>query len=138
MTRFLTFILLFFLTFNSVSAIETAIKVTPKQVYSTCKPYPKEGDYIEFLTVEDKSGIKKGTLVQGLLTERIENDFEGKVGSFYIEQFKVNGKNLNGIIYQKGNPHALFLDNILSSMWVRGGEAFLIPNKHIFTLYLKD
>jgi len=121
-----------------VYSAETAIKVTPKKEYSTCKPYPKEGDYIEFVTIEENSKIPKGSIVEGLLTERIENDFEGKVGSFYIEQFKINGKKLNGIIYQKGNPHALFLDNVLSSMWVRGGEAFLKPNKQIFTLYLEE
>lgn len=138
MHNFLKLILVCILITMPVLAVETAIKVTPKQKYSTSKQYPKEGDYIEFVTVEETAEIQKETLVKGLLTKRIENDFEGKVGSFYIEQFKLNDKNLNGIIYQKGNPHALFLENVFNSMWVRGGEAFLKPNKHVFTLYLKE
>lgn len=138
MNKSVLLIIAFFLVTMPVFAVETAIKVTPKQNYSTCQSYPKEGDYIEFITIEDTAGIPKGTVVKGLLTERVENDFEGKVGSFYIEQFKMNGKNLNGIIYQKGNPHALFLEHVLSLMIIRGGEAFLRPNKDIFTLYIKD
>ena len=131
-------ILILSLIIMPVYAVETAVKVTPKQKYSTSKPYPKEGDYLEFVTVEENIKIPKGTLVKGLLSNRVENDFEGKVGSFYIEQFKVNGKSLNGIIYQKGNPHSLFLEHVFSSVWIRGGEAFLRPNKDIFTLYIKD
>ena len=138
MNKFVLLIITFFLITIPVSAVETAIKVTPKQFYSTCNSFPKEGDYIEFVTIEEKVGIPKGTVVKGLLTERVENDFEGKIGSFYIEQFKINNKNLNGIIYQKGNPHLFFLEHIFNSMWTRGGEAFLRPNKDIFTLYIKD
>ena len=138
MIRLTVLILLLLILIMPVSAVETAVKITPKQVYSTSKAYPQEGDYIEFVTVEDIAGIKKGTVVTGLLTEKTENNFEGKIGSFYIEQFKINGKNLDGIIYQKGNPHALFLEHIFNSMWVRGGEAFLVPDKDIFTLYLKE
>lgn len=142
--------LLFFA--QQVFANEVVVKVTPKIKYSTCKNIPQVGDFIDFVTTEDVAGIKKGTLVQGLLTEKEDNGFAGKVASYYIEQFKVNGKNLSGTIYQKGNPHQiyfdyfdwlfafpvklLFLDETLS--YVRGGEAFLIPEKDVFTLYLKD
>lgn len=143
----LTVILLFC---QQAFASEIAIKITPAHIYSTCKPEPKEGDFLEFKTIEDSGNIKTGTLVTGLLTERIENGFSGNIGSLYIEQFKINGKNLDGIIYQKGNPHNVYFEyfdwlfalplKIFNSTasYVRGGEAFLRPNKDVFTLYLKE
>lgn len=142
------FVMIFFMTQSFVFASE--IQITPVIKYSTCKQNPKEGDYIEFVTVNDAENIKAGTKVLGLLTERKENGFSGQVASFYIEQFKVNGKNLDGIIYQKGNNHKVYFeyyDWIFSLplkifnpefSFVRGGEAFLRPNEDIFTLYLKD
>ena len=138
------------LVFQQAFAVETVVKITPAMQYSTCQTLPKEGDYIEFKTIEDTENIKAGTTVTGLLTERKENGFSGKVGSFYIEQFKVNGKNLNGVIYQKGNEHPIYyeyFDGLFSlplkifspeNSFVRGGEAFLRPNKDVFTLYLKE
>lgn len=146
------FLITLLLLTQQVFASEFEVKITPKMEYSTCKNFPQVGDYLDFVTVDDVAGIKAGTLVQGLLTEKEDNGFAGKVATLYIEQFKVNGKNLTGTIYQKGNPHSiyfdyfdwlvafpiklLFLDETLS--YVRGGEAFLIPEKDVFTLYLKD
>lgn len=143
----LTVILLFC---QQAFASEIAIKVTPVKLYSTCQTDIQEGDLLEFKTVETVENIKAGTKVTGLLTERKENGFSGNVASLYIEQFKINGKNLNGIIYQKGNLHNVYFEyfdwlfalplKIFNSTasYVRGGEAFLRPNKDIFTLYLKD
>jgi len=135
---------------QQVFAKEIAIKVTPAKLYSTCNIYPQEGDLIEFVTIENVDDIKAGTSVIGLLTERIENGFSANVASLYVEQFKINNKNLNGIIYQKGNQHDIYFEYFdwlvsipikifnPSSSFVRGGEAFLKPNKDIFTLYLKE
>lgn len=131
-------------------AKEIAIKITPVKEYSTANLTPKEGDYIKFLTTEDSGGIKAGTPVTGLLTERSENGFGGKVASLYIEQFKINGKKMDGIVYKKGNPHEIYFEYFdfifalplkvfdPSCSYVRGGEAFLKPNVDIFTLYLKE
>jgi len=139
-----------FIMFHQAFALETTVKITPAKFYSTCNSIPKEGDYLEFKTIEDVGNIKSGTSVTGLLTERKENGFSGKVASFYVEQFKINGKNLNGVIYQKGNEHQTYyeyFDWIFSlplkifspeNSFVRGGEAFLKPDKDIFTLYLKE
>ena len=146
------FLITLLLLTQQVFASEFEIKITPKKEYSTCKNYPQVGDYLDFVIVEDVAGIKAGTLVQGLLTEKEDNGFAGKVATLYVEQFKVNGKDLSGTIYQKGNTHSIYfnyfdwifalpiklllLDNEVS--YVRGGEAFLIPQKDLFTLYLKD
>ena len=145
------FLIALLLILQPVFAAETAIEVTPKQKYSTCAKFPQVGDFLDFVTVQDVKGYKKGTLVQGLVTERQENGFSGRVGTLYVEQFKINGKNLNGNIYQKGNNHPVYFEyydwligifaKILidkEASYVRGGEAFLRPNKDIFTLYLKD
>ena len=68
-----------------------------------------EGDFIEFVTVDDIANFKKGTTVIGLVTEVVENGFGGRVATVYIEQFKLNkNKNLKGIVYQKGNTHPIF------------------------------
>ncbi len=144
------FILIFILiVFQSVYATEFEIKVTPAKKYSTCINSPQEGDFIEFITVEDVNDIKAGATVTGLLTERKENGFSGEIASFYIEQFKLNGKNLDGIIYQKGNSHPVYFEYFdwivslplkifnPSSSFIRGGEAFLKPNIDVFTLYMK-
>ncbi|MBR1681343.1 hypothetical protein IJ707_06100 [bacterium] len=134
---------------QQVLAADIAVKITPVQEYSTCKPVPKEGDFIDFITVEDVNGIKAGTPLTGLLTERKENGFSGEVASLYIEQFKINGKDLSGIIYQKGNQHAIYFEYFdwlvslpikifnPSNSFIRGGEAFLKPNTDVYTLYLK-
>lgn len=131
-------------------AVEIPIKITPAKEYSTCKNQPKEGDFLYFVTIEDTKEIKAGTEVVGLLTERKENGFSSDVASFYVEQFKIDKKNLNGIVYKKGNEHSLYFEyfdwlvsiplKIFSpeNSFVRGGEAFLIPHKDVFTLYLKD
>lgn len=135
---------------QQVFASELAIKITPAKEYSTCNNKIKEGDFLEFKTIEDIEQIEAGTIVTGLLTERKENGFSSNVASLYIEQFKINGKNLDGIIYQKGNEHPVYYEyfdwlfslplKIFSSenSFVRGGEAFLKPNKDVFTLYLKE
>ena len=148
---FRKFCLIFLLLiFQQAFAFETIVKVTPAKFYSTCNSVPKEGDYLDFIVLEDVGSVKAGTSVTGLLTERKENGFSGKVASFYIEQFKINGKNLNGIIYTKGNQHQVYYEyfdwlfslplKIFSpeNSFVRGGETFLRPNKDIFTLYLKE
>ena len=135
---------------QQVFASELAIKITPAKFYSTCQNTLREGDLVYFVTVEDTKNTKAGTPVTGLLTERKENGFSGEVASLYIEQFKIDGKNLDGIIYQKGNPHTVYFEyydwlfalplKIFNSTasYVRGGEAFLRPNQDIFTLYLKE
>ncbi len=138
MQKFLITLTLFIFANQICYAQDIAIKITPKYKYTTSTLALQEGDYLEFKVVEDVGDIKKDTIVTGLLTERCENGFEGKVGSLYVEQLKMGNKSLNGVIYQKGNPHELFLEHFFSSIWVRGGEAFLIPDKDVFTVYLRN
>lgn len=147
--RLLTAIFIIFIAQQSY-AKEIPVKITPAKKYSTTNITPKEGDYVKFVTTENINGIKAGTPVIGILSERSENGFGGKTAELYIEQFKINDKNLNGIVYKKGNPHEIYFeyfDNILalplkifddSCSYIRGGEAFLKPNIDIFTLYLKE
>lgn len=142
-------ILLFFIT-QQVYAKEIEIKITPQKEYSTAHQTPKTGDYLNFVVTEDSSKIKAGTIVTGLLTDRIENGFGGKPAELYIEQFKIDDIKLEGIVYKKGNMHKIYFDyfdNIFalplkifdsSCSYVRGGEVFLKPNVDIFTLYLKE
>lgn len=140
---FAIFILLF--CTQQVFAKEIAIQITPAHVYKTSNNGIKEGDFIEFVTVDDVANFKKGTTVIGLVTEVVENGFGGRVATVYIEQFKLNkNKNLKGIVYQKGNTHPIFFeyfgnvdDSSLGFSPIRGGEAFLRPHKDIFTLYLE-
>ncbi len=134
-----------------VFAQEIAVSITPAEIYTTCKNSPKEGDFLNFVTTKDVLNIKKGTPVQGLLTERTENGFSGQIATLYVEQFKLNKTPLKGIIYQKGNIHPIYFEyfdvftfGILSLIsgdqvsLVRGGEAFLIPEKNVYTLYLEQ
>ena len=142
--RIFAILVLIFCT-QQVLAKEIAVQVTPAHVYKTSNNAIKEGDFIEFVTVQDVANLKKGTQVQGLVTEVRENGFGGRIATVYIEQFKTNtGSPLKGIIYQKGNPHPLFFEYIgtpssdnLGFSPIRGGEVFLRPNKDFFTLYLE-
>lgn len=129
---------------QQVFANEVALQITPAKEYKTSNNGIKEGDTLEFVTVNCVSNIKKGTSISGLVTEVKENGFGGRVATVYIEQFKVNNKPLKGIIYKKGNPHPIFFeyfgnvdDSSLGFSPIRGGEVFLRPNKDIFTLYLE-
>ena len=140
---FAIFILLF--CTQQVFAKEIAVQITPAHVYKTSNNGIKEGDFIEFVTVDDVANFKKGTTVIGLVTEVVNNGFGGKFATVYIEQFTLQGKKLDGIIYQKGNNHPIFFEYFsgvdgqsLGFSPFRGGEAFLRPNKDIYTVYLKD
>ena len=142
--RLFVVLILIFCT-QQVFAKEVAVQITPARDYKTSNNGIKEGDFIDFVTINDVANFKKGTPVKGLVTEVVENGFGGKVATVYIEQFKLNeNKNLKGIIYQKGNTHPIFFEyfgnvdgSSLGFSPIRGGEAFLRPNKDIFTLYLE-
>ena len=140
------FALLILLLFTKVSfAQEIPVQITPVKEYKTTNNSIKEGDTLKFVLVNDVKTFKKGTEVTGLVTEVVNNGFGGKFATVYIEQFTLQGKKLDGIIYQKGNNHPIFFEYFsgvdgqsLGFSPFRGGEAFLRPNKDIYTLYLKD
>lgn len=140
------FVILTLIAFAQVTlAQETAIQITPEKEYKTSNNSIKEGDTLNFVLVNDVKNFKKGTTVTGLVTEVVNNGFGGKCATVYLEQFELQGKKLNGIVYQKGNAHPIFFEYFsgvdgqsLGFSPFRGGEVFLRPNKDIFTLYLKD
>lgn len=145
MLKKLAFLSLVLIFAQTIYAQEVAIQITPTKVYKTSNNSVKEGDYLDFVVVNDAGNLKKGSKVIGLVTEVTENGFAGRVATVYIEQFKTEtNKNLKGIIYQKGNNHPIFFEyfsgvnsNGLGFSPFRGGEAFLVPNKDIYTLYLE-
>lgn len=129
---------------NQVFA-ETPVQITPAKEYKTSNNSIKEGDTLNFVLINEVKNYKKGTPVTGLVTEVVNNGFGGKIATVYVEQFKLENKSLNGIIYQKGNNHPIFFEYFsgadgqsLGFSPFRGGEVFFRPNKDIFTLYLKD
>ena len=79
---FAIFILLF--CTQQVFAKEIAVQITPAHVYKTSNNGIKEGDFIEFVTVDDVANFKKGTTVIGLVTEVVENGF----GVLFVEIFE--------------------------------------------------
>ena len=142
--RLIPTLVLIFCT-QQVFAEEVAIQITPEKEYKTSNNSIKEGDFLNFVLVNDVKNYKKGDVVVGLASEVENNGFGGKPATVYLEQFSIKGKPLRGIIYQKGNNHPIFFEYFsgadsqsLGFSPIRGGEVFFKPNKDIYTLYLKD
>lgn len=142
-------VLIFFMLAGATSAREIPIKISAGHKISTSTGKMQEGDTLTLQTTQDfyQGGtlyIKKGSPVSGLITSLVDNDFTCQEASIFAENFKVknvNGKDvkLKGIVYKKGRNHWMytqFLPGIY--VFIRGGEAQILPQKDIFTLYLES
>lgn len=125
----------------SAFAKELPVTVTPVNKLTTSGKSLHEGDFVDFKVVKDCGTLKKGDLVTGLVTNLDPNGFTGKTAYLAIEEFRVKstGEKLNGGIYSDGNPHNQIMEFkgnlILSTLYVRGGEIIIKPDKHTFLLY---
>lgn len=129
---------------SPVLAKELIIKVTPLEKISTADENLQEGDYVNFKVVEDAGEkVKQNDIVTGLVTYLEPNGFFGKEAMLSIESFTTkDGHKLDGAIYAKGNAHNQVMEFNdfagVPTIWVRGGEVKLLPEKDIFLLYLEN
>ncbi len=137
-------ILALILSANITFADNILVKVTPTQTISTAKKNSlTEGDTVNFRVIQDTKILKQDDIVTGIVTSIENNGFAGKEAQVVIENFKCNGKSLDGEIYLHGNVHKKlndFVDGTISefTMWMRGGEVIVKPNEQEFLLYIKD
>lgn len=128
---------------SPVLAKELVIKVTPVEKITTSCDKLQEGDYVKFKVIDNVNDkIKKDDIVTGLITYYEPNGYWGKEAMISIENFVTeNNIKLNGAIYVKGNQHNQFMEfkDIIGIPGdiLRGGEAHLKPDKHVFLLYLE-
>lgn len=129
-------------------AKDIPVKIKPLVKISTSNNKLHEGDNINFVIAQDicinsKLYLKAGSPVIGVITSLVDNDFTCQEASIYAEHFKtkdVNGKtiNLNGIVYKKGRNHWMLTQFLVGVyIFIRGGEAQIVPNKDFFNLYLE-
>jgi len=142
--RFVFILFLMLLYTGIVSAGEIPVEVTPVSKITTGNKILQEGDFVEFKLTKDAGGLKKGELVTGIVTSIEPNGFMGKAAFLSIEGFRLNesGQKLGGGVLLSGNEHNQvmeFKDHLLlPTMYVRGGEITLRPDKDIFILYLEN
>lgn len=147
---FTILILYLALTLSAKTAFAQSIpvKLTSAQKITTCDRTLQEGDSIKLVTTEDifvnsKLLIKKGTETEGVITSLVDNYFASVPASIYAEQFRIkdvrgNILKLNGIVYKSGRSHWMFNQFLpITATIIRGGEAFILPNKDFYTLHLE-
>lgn len=142
---------------------EIPVKIDALSKISTSDVHLQEGDSVHFRVLDDvyvnsNLYIKKGTEAVGVITSLVNNGFTCQEASIYAEQFRVkdiSGKNvkLKGIVFKQGRNHGLFTQywpeytqfcpwfvSFLSNgfTFIRGGEAKILPEKDIYTLYLEN
>lgn len=137
--------LIFFTLLTGVAtAKDITIEVTPVNKITTGDSELAEGDFVDFKVTNSNPKLKKDTLITGLITHIEPNGFAGKEAYLLIEQFKVktNGQKLKGSIHLQGNSHNQIMEFkeplLLPTMYVRGGEITLKPNKDVFMLFMED
>lgn len=145
MIRKITLLLIIFLNLSNFGyAKELAVKIKPVVKITTSNVNLKEGDNVEFCTVEDvylnsKTKISKGQKVVGIITSIDDNNYFVEPAKLYIENFKTfDSENrlvdLNGVIYKIGSDHHILTDFFLFDL-LRGGEVQIKPNKDEFIIY---
>lgn len=141
--------IIFFFSFERALAQDIPVQVKSLSKISTSNINLQEGDTINFVVadniyVKSKLYFKANESVQGIITSLNNNTFACQEASIYAENFSVknvNGENisLKGIIYKKGRNHALFAQFVpVLYIFIRGGEAQILPQKDTFTLYIGD
>ncbi len=134
------------LIFTGISyASDIPVKVTPNSIITTAsrKSSIMEGDSVDFRVLEDAGYLKKGDIINGLVTNIEDNGFNGKAAEILIENFHYKNKKLKGYIYLKGSSHkklAEFTEYNLSEApsFIRGGEVIARPDECDFILYLEN
>lgn len=107
------------------------------------------GDTINFVVVGDvymgsKLYIKAMTPVYGDVVNIDYNSFACKPASIYAENFwttNIDGKTvyLKGIVCKQGKTHWMFTQFIsFLYIFIRGGEAQILPDRDTFILYLEE
>lgn len=141
MKKLLILILLLASTVNTVFAEKVLVKVTPAQIITTSKKNSlKEGDYVDFKTVETTKAFKKGEIITGVVTSLEENGFQVKEARAVIENFRCKNIALEGEIYLHGGLHKKlgeFVERTVSecSVLLRGSEIIVRPDEQEFLLY---
>lgn len=124
----------------SIQAEEIPIMLTPVQKITTANKSLMEGDTLEF------KDVNSGEIITGILKELKPNGFAGEQASIYIDNFKYkdSGKPLAGEVFVKGGEHQKhqeFANNIsigTTSVFIRGGEVVLQPNKTKIMVFFSD
>jgi len=147
MKKIILTLLLLSIAVPSAWAKEVPVKIKPVQKITTSNFSLQEGDSLDFVISENvlinsKLQLKKGTQVQGIITELEDNDYIIKPAKLYIENFRTTTENgmpvkLKGIIYKSGNEHQVFGEFLIFDL-LRGGEVQIKPEKDEFTLYAED
>ena len=143
----LLLVLLFALN-SLVWAKDIPIQLEAASKISTANINMQEGDNLNLIVADDvylesKLYIKKGTSVVGVITSLVNNGFTCQEASIYAESFRVktvdgNTIKLKGIVHKEGRNHSLVTQYLpIGYHFIRGGEAEILPQKDIFTLYLE-
>lgn len=145
-------LLIFILIFSFAQATlakSIPVKVTAVSKISTAGSELNPGDVLKLVTTDNvymdsKLYLKSGTPVYGDITELVSNGFTCKEASIYAENFwttNINGETvyLKGIVYKKGNTHWMLTQFLpIVYIFIRGGEAQILPEKDSFILYLES
>lgn len=131
-------IILLGLLFTGISSFaeDFSVTMTPVQKISTTDKTLKAGCELEF------KDINSGRIIIGTLRELTDNKLAGVEATIFINNFKYkdNGESLIGELYLKGGEHQKyqeFSNYFGASMFVRGGEVILIPDKTQLTMFFK-
>lgn len=119
---------------------ETSYKIKIKEALTTKNKKLKEGDYIDFILIEDTSIDKKGTIIKARIENISQNNSYGVPASISISNFKINNNLIEGAIEKTGANRAIWLyptTYFLSLFFgigvllipIRGGHAKLKPNE---------
>lgn len=140
---------LFFMVNSLVWAKDIPVQLEATSKISTANVNMQEGDNLNLVVVDDvyldsKLYIAKGTAVVGVITSLVNNNFTCQEASIYAESFRVktvDGKivKLKGIVHKEGRNHSLVTQYLpIGYHLIRGGEAEILPQKDVFTLYLES
>lgn len=141
----ITFLMLVFL--QMVAFADTPVLVVPETKISTSDSLLKEGDNVYFVILKDvvsknRLFIKKGSIVEGMVTYLEPNSWAGVQAKLTIEQFVVNDVNNNrikliGNVYKTGNSQEGY-SRFFHLWFIRGGEVHITPEKDSFYLSIKE
>lgn len=124
------------------------VKISPAKYYTT-KSKIKEGDYIDFVLLDDikinQNTYKQGTIIKGRVENITKNGAYGLPADLVVDNFVINNETyLNGTISKRGADRALWvypLSYVLLPFFglglfifpIRGGHAKLKP-KQIYVI----
>jgi hypothetical protein len=121
-------------------AEEVPVTITPTQKITTGDKYLQEGDTIDF------KDVNSNELISGTIRELTPNGFEGRPATLFIDTFKYKNSNktLSGKLYLQGGAHKKaqeFANNTelgITSVFIRGGEVILKPDKTKLVVFFSD